>query len=344
MTMSTETPFKSRLTRSRVKLGAQAATLAVAASFVHPAASVAEPFPSRPVTVIVPYPPGGVIDPLTRILAAEIAKSTGQPFVVLNRPGATGFIGMSACAKAPPDGYTLCVTAADNITYAPFLHADMPYDPERSLVAITNIVTVSGAIYAGAQAPFNDFAEFIKTAKEKPGRLNFGTWGAGSQPDLYARNIRRELGLDFTSVAYSGAVPALSATIGNEVQASYIAVGAMLPLYRDGKIKPLVVAGSKRSASLPDVPALSEFNADPGIVSYFGLYGPKGIPSKVVNQIQGEVAKALRTPEAQQFIRAQTLEAVGDSTADFAKFLAHDRENAGRLIKGFGLKPEASPD
>jgi tripartite-type tricarboxylate transporter receptor subunit TctC len=317
-------------------MGAMLAALLSAAAF-------AQAFPEKPIRAIVPFPPGGTVDMVMRFLGPQVSESTGQPVLIENRPGGASFVGMLACAKSPPDGYTVCTTTPDSLTYSTFLYTDVPFDVENDFAGVTNLVITSGVLYTGAQSPHNSFKDMIAAEKAKPGTLNFATWGPGSAPDLYARYINRELGLKIVQVPYKGAAPALTAAMSGEVQISYFGIGTVLPYIRSGKVKSLVATGARRSPFLPDVPSLAEFGVDPGIVSYFGMYAPAKTPPAILGRLNAEFVKALRSPASEKFLVAQTLEPVGSSPAEFAKFMKADRENAGRLIRGLGIKPQGVP-
>jgi tripartite-type tricarboxylate transporter receptor subunit TctC len=329
--------------RARALRNALAAVGAILAALCA-AAAFAQGFPERPIKVIVPFPPGGTVDALMRFLGPQVSESTGQPVLIENRAGGASFVGMLACAKSPPDGYTVCTTTPDSLTYSTFLYTEVPYDVENDFAGVTNLVITSTVLYTGAQSPYASFKDVIAAEKAKPGTLNFATWGPGTAPDLYARYINRELGLKIVQVPYKGAAPALTAAMAGEVQISFFSVGSVLPYIRSGKVKPLVATGAKRSPFLPDVPSLAEFGIDPGIVSYFAMYAPARTPPAILGRLNAEFVKALRSPVSEKFLVTQTLEPVGSSQADFAKFMKSDRENAGRLIRGLGIKPQGVPN
>lgn len=308
------------------------------------AASFAQSFPEKPVRVIVPFAPGGSVDAVMRFLGPSFQETTGQQLLVENRPGGGSFIGMGACAKAPPDGYTMCSTTADSLTFSRFLYNNIPFDVENDFTGITNLVTTSGLLFTSAQSPLTSLKDVIAQEKARPGSLNIATWGPGTAPDLYARFINRELGLKLVQIPYKGAGPALTATLGGEVQISYFGIGAVLPHIRAGKLRPLVATSQRRSKFLPDVPSLAEFGIDPGFTSYFGLYAPAKTPAAVIDRLNAVIVKALRSPAAEKFFAAQTLEVVGNSPAEFTRFMQTDREAAGRLIRGLGIKPTDAPN
>ena len=311
----------------------------VAAALLGAAAACAQTFPSRPVRIIVPYVTGGAVDATARLLGATVAESVGQPMLVENRPGASSIIGMQACAKAPPDGYTLCMTVADSLSYNPHMFRNLPYDPDRDFAPVINLARGVSMLFAKGDAPFNSVKELIAYAKANPGKVNWGTWGAASIPDLYLQWLRRQAGVDIAAVPYKGAGAAVPATLSGEVDVTYMVIGVVIPHIKAGKAKPLAVVGNQRSPLLPDVPALSEEGMDPGLHSYFGIFATGGTPRPVVDRLNGEFNKALQQPKIEQFLRAQTLEIVGGSASDFGQFLKEDRAAAGRVFQAAGVKP-----
>ena len=299
---------------------------------------------AKPLRAIVPFPPGGSVDVLTRHLGTQITASTGQPVLVENRPGSSTFVGMGACAKAPPDGYTVCVSTPDGVVYAPHMYTSVPYDVTRDFAAVTNLIFSSSALYVNSSAPYNSFTDLIAAAKAKPGSINFGTWGAGSIPDITMRYINSQLGANLVPIPYKGAQPGLAAILAGEIQVTYFGIGPLLPQVRAGKVKLLAVTGSKRSTFAPDVPALGEFNADSGMLSYFGVWTAGQTPPAMVAQLNAEFVKALHAPATEKVLTNLTIEAVGNTPAEFEKFIIADRANAGKLLKSLGVKPLDAPN
>ena len=249
-----------------------------------------------------------------------------------------------SCAKAAPDGYTLCSTTADSLTFSAFLYKNIPFDVENDFTGVTNLVTTSGLLFTAASSPLTSLKDVIAREKANPGSINIATWGPGTAPDLYARFLNRELGLKLVQIPYKGAAPALTAVMGGEVQISYFGIGAVLPQIRAGKLRPLVATSQQRSRFLPEVPSMADYGIDPGFTSYFGLYAPAKTPAPVIERLNAVIVKALRTPSAEKFFSAQTLEIVGNSPAEFTRFMRSDREAAGRLIRSLGIKPTDAPE
>jgi tripartite-type tricarboxylate transporter receptor subunit TctC len=319
-----------------------ALSLALCAA-THAHVASAQAYPSKPVRVIVPIVAGAVLDALARTLGQQLSDSIGQPVLVENRPGGSSIIGMQACAKAPPDGYTLCIAVADSLSYVPHLFKNLPFDPQQDFAPIIYLVRGTSMLLANASAPFNSYKEMIAFAKARPGAVNWGTWGAGSIPDMYLQWSKHQMGVDITAVPYKGGGQAIPALLAGEVHITFMAVGPMLPHIKAGKLKPIAIVGDRRTALLPDVPSLADERADPGVRSYFGAFAPGRTPKVVVDRLNAEFARALQTPRLQEFVRAQTLEVVGGSAAEFAEFLKIDRANAGRLFRTIGVKPSEAP-
>ncbi len=313
------------------------AALAIATSVA------AQSYPSKPIKMIIPYVPGGAIDASARTVGAAAGDSLGQPIVIENRPGGSSIIGMQACAKSPPDGYTLCMTVADSLSYNPHMFRNLPYDPDRDFAPVINLVRGVSMLFASGNAPFASVKDMVAYAKANPGKINWGTWGVASIPDIYLQWLKHQAGVDIAAVPYKGAGQAVPAALSGEVDVTFMAIGAVLPHIKSGKVKPLAVVGRERSALLPDVPALAETGLDPGLRSYFGIFAPGGTPRPIVERLNAEFNKALQVPKVQQFFHAQTLEIVGGSADQFAQFLKEDRAIAGKVFQAIGVKPSDAP-
>jgi tripartite-type tricarboxylate transporter receptor subunit TctC len=303
------------------------------------ATAAAQTFPAKPVHIILPFAAGGLLDGSVRAVAQQMSQSMAQPVIVENRPGGSTFIGMQACAKAPPDGYTVCITTPDSLSYNPYLFTRVPYDPENDFAPVTNLVFTNNLIVAHASAPFNTFKEMIAYAKANPGKVTWGTWGIGSIPHVYLEAINREFGVDILQVPYKGAGQAYPAILAGEVHATYGGLGFSIPHIKAGKLKPLATTPDP-SPLVPGVPTMKELGAEPGLPSYFGVFAPARTPGPVLEKLSAEFAKALRTPKLQEFLQTQTLQPVGNTPAEFAAFVKADRANAARVFKSMGLKPQ----
>ena len=315
--------------------------LAVAALFALPCAALAQ-YPGKPVHIIVPYPAGGVVDGLVRSLGQPLGESLGQPLVVDNRPGANTIIALEACAKAAPDGYTLCTSSSDGMSFNPHLYPKLPYDAERDFAPITQLVWVNGVIVAGAKVPYGTVKEMIAVAKQKPGTVNFASFGMGSTPHFFVEWFRKAGDADIVHVPYKGSAQIIPALLSGEADATFIAMGIVLPQIRSGKMKALAVTNPRRSPYLPEVPTLAEQGIDPRLQNWFGVFAPAATPRPVVARLNAEFVKALHQPRFEEFLKAQAFDAVGSSPDAFAEFLKADRANAMQIIARTGIRLDAA--
>ena len=300
-------------------------------------------FPSKPIRIIVSTSPGGITDLLARNSGQAVSESIGQPVLVEYRPGAGTFIGMSACAKSPPDGYTVCITTAESLVYNPLLFTKLPYDPDHDFAPVTVIAQAYGLIVAHEAVKAGTFPELLALARANPGTLNFATWGPGSIPGIYLEWINRQNGVQLTAIPYKGAGAATPAILAGQVQVTYTAIGLVRPHLKSGRLKLLAVTGSKRQAEFPDTPSLGELNSDPALYSGFSLFAPSKTPAPIVERLSAEFAKAIRSPRMQALLKENSLEGVGYTPSEFAEFLKADRANAARIFRTLGIKPADAP-
>lgn len=323
--------MKSFLAASRLALGALLAAACLQA--------FAQGYPAKPVRLIVPYAPGGVLDALIRPISLLLGQSFGQPVLVENRPGGNTGVGTGVCAKGAPDGYTVCASG-NGVTMNPLLYRNMGYDPERDLAPVTNMVFVDGVIVANASMPFNNLRELVAYAKANPGKLNFGSFGEGSTAHLYLEWIKKRAGIDIAHIVYKGAAPVITATLTNEVQLNFMNTGAVLQHIKAGKLKAIVMPAPTRSKFLPEVPTLAEEGYDFRPTSWFGLFAAAGTPRPIVARIQSDVRSILLNEKFRdQIIIPQFYEAVGNTPEEFAEFLKGERQLAVQLVNTAGLKP-----
>jgi len=322
---------------------AAATPLALLALALAPALH-AQSYPAKPVHVIVPYPAGGVVDALVRSVGQPLAESLAQAVIVDNRPGANTMIALEACAKAAPDGHTLCASSSDGMSFNPQLYARLPYDAERDFAPITQLVWVSGVIVAGAGAPYDSVRDMIAFAKAHPGKINFASFGIGSTPHFFVEWFRKTGGADIVHVPYKGSAQIIPALVSGEADVTFIAMGIVLPQIRSGKLKALAVTQARRSPYLPEVSTLAEQGSDPQLQNWFGVFAPARTPRPVVDRLNAEFVKALRNPRfEEQFLKVQAFDAVGNSPAEFADFLKSDRANAKQVIARTGIRVEDPP-
>jgi tripartite-type tricarboxylate transporter receptor subunit TctC len=300
-------------------------------------------FPSKPVSIIVPYPAGGTVDAFARGVAPVLGESLRQPVLVENRPGASSIIGMSACAKAAPDGHTMCFTVADSLTYNPAMFSDLPYNPEKDFAPVINLGWANNVIVAWSGSPFSNFREMIAYAKANPGKLNWATWGIATVPDVYLRWFRSRFGVDIVAIPYKGAAGSNPAVATGEAHLTYTGYGVARPMIKSGKWKALATVGERRSQYMPDVMTLVEDGADPGLRGYFAAFTTGGTPRPVVERLNAELTRALRTPKMQAVLSGFTLDFIDNSVDEFTAFTRRDRENAAKVFRSIGITPTTSP-
>jgi tripartite-type tricarboxylate transporter receptor subunit TctC len=301
--------------------------------------AAAQTYPAKPVRVVVPYPAGGVVDGLMRSVGQQFTETVGQPLIIDNKPGANTIIALEACAKSPPDGYTLCTSSADGMSFNPHLYKTLPYDPDHDFAPITQMVWVNGAIIAGAKVPYNTVAEMISVAKVKPGTINFASFGLGSTPQFYLEWFNKRARAEMVHVVYKGMAQILPALLSGEVDVTFTAMGIVLPQIAAGEMKALAVTNPERSPYLPNVSTLAEQGLDPKLRNWFGLFAPARTPQSILDRLSQEFVKALRSQRFQeQFLEAQAFDAVGNTPAEFGAFLKQDRANAQQVVAVTGIR------
>jgi tripartite-type tricarboxylate transporter receptor subunit TctC len=274
-----------------------AGALFAVAALCAPMAVHGQTYPSKVVRIVVPYPPGGTVDAVARVIAQRLSESLGQQFIVDNRPGASGTIGSTAVAKSPADGYTLLVQASTFVA-SPLLMGNVPYDVQKDFTPVTNLGSVPLLVTAYPGIPAKNLKEFLVAIKADPKKYVFGTSAVGSASHLAEEAIKYEAKVDFTIVPYKGTSPALIDVMGGHITAMVDALPSTMPHVKSGKLKPLAVTTAKRVAALPDVPTVAESGLDGfEMVSWYGLWAPPNLSPELVTKLQQEVAKALKSPQ-----------------------------------------------
>jgi tripartite-type tricarboxylate transporter receptor subunit TctC len=278
-------------------------------------------WPDKPVTIVVPFPPGGSTDSLARVLTGPLQTAFGQSFVVDNRAGATGTIGAGQVKRAAPDGYTLLVSSLGPFVIAPHLIKSMPYDALKDFDLLTVAVRAPNVLVVPAASPLKTVADVIAAAKKDPGKLTFASSGNGSSDHLTAELFWLQSGTSGTHVPYKGGAPAIQDLLGGQVDASFQNVNAVLQHIAAGKLRAVAVTGEKRSAVLPDVPTLSESGVKGvDVYSWQGIAAPKGLPADVKTKLHAALVAALNDPQIKADFAKIGIEVVANTPAQFASF------------------------
>ena len=317
---------------------------AAVAGCLMPAAAAAQgtSYPTKPVTIIVPAAPGGVTDALGRMLAQRFIDAWGQQTIVENKPGANNQIAAEYVTKAAPDGYTLLITPEVTFVVNPSLYAKLPYDPVKGFTPITGLVTINQALIVNPALPVESVKELIALARQKPGELNYGTFGAGSSGHLNMELFQSLSGAKLQAVHYKGATPALTDVVAGHIQMMFISVGSAVPQWKANKVKLIAVGAQKRMALLPEVPTVAESGL-PGYeaVSWFGLFGPPGMPADVVAKINGEVRKIFADPEIKKnFLERQYFESIAGTPEELTRNIKADEPKWRKVIHDAKVKAE----
>lgn len=304
--------------------------------------ALAQAYPSRTVTLLVPYAPGGGHDAMARIVAEKLGPRLGQTVVVENKPGAAGMIGTEQVVRAAPDGYTLLFSSPAEIVVAPSVYKTMRYDPVKDLTPITQVGDTPLVLMAHPSVGVKTVAELIAKAKREPGKLSFGTAGTGSSQHLAGAWINNLAGIDLQHVPYKGAGPATNDLLGGNVPLGILGMAPVLKHIQAGRIVALAVMTPKRVDWARDTPTVAETPGMEGFQAnhWMGLLGPAGMPPEVVAKLQAEVAAVLAMPEVRDRLRGLGIDPVGSGTEDFRRFLAEERERFAKMFKLTGLKQE----
>ena len=297
-------------------------------------------YPSKPIRIIVPFPPGNTMDIMSRLVGPKITERTGQQVIVENRPGASGMLGLDLVAKAVPDGYTIGAGQGGNLTVLPHTSKNCPYDPLKDFLPIAVSTTNYLGIVANPNAPFKTIGEMVKWAKDHPGRLTVATNGEGGFPHLGFEHLRSMAGFTYTHVPYKGSAAIATDVIGGQVQAAMDGITGMTPHIKSGRLRLLAVTGKSRADLWPGVPAAAE--DVPGYESggWFGFVAPAGVPREIIVKLNDEINRAMKQPDVTQKLEAAGLQVVAESPEHFAQVLKSDYDKYGRLVKMIGFKPQ----
>jgi tripartite-type tricarboxylate transporter receptor subunit TctC len=305
------------------------------------AQSPADTFPNKPIRIIVPFAPGGIVDTSARVIGNELSKRWGQQVVVENRPGGNGFIGVMATVKAPADGYTLLMAHTGEFGVNPAIFPDIPYDLDRDLTPITMITEAPMVVVVNGNLPIKSMQELLAMAKTKPGAVGVSTPGTGSINHLVLEWMNLTTGVKFLHVPYKGGAPAITATAGGEVPAGKAALGSALPHIKSGRVRVLAVTTAERSFVDKSWPTLMESGV-PDVRSsiWAGLLAPKGVPQPIIEKLYAEIAKALQLPEVKERFAAGGGVPGGMRPEAFAAAIRQEAASLKKVANAANVKPE----
>jgi len=300
----------------------------------------AQSYPSKPIRMLVGFPPGGPTDVVGRIIAEKLGEQLGQPVLVENRPGAAGNIAAEQVSKASPDGYTL-LYASNAIAISPGLYSKLGFDPLKDLVPITEAGTGSLVFVVHPSVPAKTVKEFIEYAKQRPGQLNYASSGSGTITHLAAVLFSQQTGIQTQHVPYKGSAPSLVDLVAGRVHFLMGAINTAVPFIKDGKLRPLAVTGLKRSPALPDVKTLDESDL-PGFeaANWQGVFAPAGTPAAIISRLNAEFVKAVHSPELRPKLAQQDMEPTGPAVEAFGTAFREELARWTKLAKEAGIKAE----
>jgi tripartite-type tricarboxylate transporter receptor subunit TctC len=302
--------------------------------------AAAQNYPNKPIRLVSPFPPGGSVDVVGRLIAAKLTDNIGQQVIVDNRSGASGNIGMEHVARATGDGYTLVINTLPLVTNQ-FLMARVPYDPVRDFAPISHVTSSPSLVTVHPSVPARSVKELIALAKSRPGQLNYSAAGVGTNPHIAGELFNLLAGVNIVAVQFKGGGPADMATIAGEVEATFGNISQQIGYIKSGRLRALALTGQKRSPLLPDVPTVAEAGL-PGydFVTWHGILAPKATPQPVIAYLNDQIRKVLRAPDQAKQWQERGLDVVASSAEAFAVHIDREQKKWGRVIKERGIKAE----
>lgn len=305
------------------------------------AADTAASYPSRPIRLVVPYPPGGGNDTLARMIGQKLSEAWGQQVVIDNRPGAGTTIGTQIAARAVPDGYTLLLSSIATHALAPNLYKNPGYDPVKDFSPITQIAVAPTVLVFNNAMPFKNLQEFIAAAKAAPGKYSYASGGSGTPPHMAGAIFASMNGINLLHVPYKGGAPAQIDTIAGQTNMMFDTAASVMPQIKGGKLKAIAIARDKRLPELPDVATFSEQGVKGYEVNaWYSMHAPAGVPKDIVAKLNREIVRIVKTPEVTERIKQLGSEPVGDTPEQFAAFVRAESEKYAKAVRESGAKAE----
>jgi tripartite-type tricarboxylate transporter receptor subunit TctC len=315
-------------------------TLAFALACTFATGAFAQAWPAKPIRLIVPFPAGGGTDIIAREVANKVTGS-GYTFVVDNKPGSGGNLGVDAAAKSPADGYTLVLGQTSNLAINPTLYPKLPYDPVKDLTPVSLVASAPLVIVVSADSPYKTLADVVSTAKAKPGFLNYATSGNGTVAHLATEAFQKAANVKLTHVPYKGAAQGATDLIGGQVQLYVSSIPTLIGHIKSGKMRAIAVTSAKRADDLSQVPTVAESGyKDFEAVTWFGIAGPANLPKEIVAKLNADINKALQAADLQKKLGDQGADVAGSTPDQFGKLIRDDMARWGKLVKESGAKVE----
>ena len=303
--------------------------------------AVAQAYPSRPVRLVVPFAAGGPTDIVARLTGQWLSERLGQQFIIENRPGAGGTIGSRLMLDAQPDGYTILMSSVSTHAIGPHLYATPPYDPMKDFTAISEVSFTPTVLMASNTLQVSTLKEFIALAKARPGKLNYGSSGVGTQFHLSGELLKQLAGIDMVHVPYKGTALVYPDLFSGQISIMFDTLSVAIPFIKAGRVKALGITGAKRAPALPEVPTIAEaglagFSAD----LWLGIWAPAKLPREITDKLSSDIAKLLKLPDVRERLAAQGMEPVGSTPAQFAEFVRRENAQWSKVVKSAGVKAE----
>ncbi len=317
------------------------ARLAVSlAAFAFSGIALAQTYPSRPIKLIVPYPPGGGTDTVARLVGQKMQESTGQPVVIENKPGASELIGMTALAQSPGDGYTIGLTG-NTLAINPLMFKKLPYDSDRDFTPVARLVNVPLVLVTHPSLPATTVKELVQLAKSQPGKLNYAHIGTGTPHALAMELFKMLTGTDMIAVTYKGVAPASAAVVAGEVQMMLTGLSTGMPQVKAGKLKAIAVTPAKRVPAAPEVPSIAEAGyPEFDVTTWYGIIAPSATPADIVAKLSSELGKAVNAPDLRPRFAEMGVIPAATTPAELAQLVRGESQLWTRIIKAAGIKPE----